>query len=98
MHALGFQSPSRRLNLLDPAQRATFKVMNVDAIKELIEHLPPEDQTVLACWMSERDAKAWDDQIEQDFSTGGAGMGLLEEVDAQIDAGNLQSFKVTRQR
>jgi hypothetical protein len=48
--------------------------------------------------MSERDAKTWDDQIEQDFSTGGAAMELLEEVVAQIDAGNLQSFKVTRQR
>ena len=72
--------------------------MSVDAIKELIEHLPPEDQTALACWMSERDAKAWDHQIEQDFSAGGAGMGLLEEVDAQIDAGNVQSFKVTRRR
>jgi hypothetical protein len=72
--------------------------MSVDAIKELIEHLPPEDQTALARWMSERDAKTWDDQIERDFSTGGAGMEVLEEVDAQIDAGNLQSFKVTRQR
>jgi hypothetical protein len=72
--------------------------MSVDAIKELIEHLPPEDQTALACWMTERDAKMWDDQIEQDFSAGGTGMGLLEEVDAQIGAGNLESFKVTRQR
>jgi hypothetical protein len=72
--------------------------MSVDAIKELIERLPPEDQAALACWLSERDAKAWDDQIEQDFSTSGAGMELLEEVDAQIDAGNLKAFKVTRPR
>jgi hypothetical protein len=72
--------------------------MSVEAIKELIEHLPPEEQTALAAWMSERDSKAWDDQIEQDFSSGGAGMALLEEVDAQIEAGNLQSFRVTRPR
>ncbi len=72
--------------------------MTVEAIKELIEHLPPEEQTVLACWMSERDSKAWDDQIEQDFSAGGAGMALLEEVDSQIEAGNLRPFKVTRPR
>ena len=70
--------------------------MTVEAIKELIEHLPPEEQTVLASWMSERDSRAWDDQIEQDFSPGGAGMVLLEEVDSQIEAGNLQPFKVTR--
>ena len=48
--------------------------------------------------MSQRDAKMWDDQIKQDLSTGGAGLGLIEEVDAQIDAGGLESFKVTRQR
>jgi hypothetical protein len=72
--------------------------MRVDAIKELIEHLPPEDQTALASWLSERDAKAWADQIEQDLSTGGVGMELLEEAGTQIDAGNLTSFKVTRPR
>ena len=37
-------------------------------------------------------------QIEHDFSADGAGMSLLEEVDAQIDAGNLDDFKVTRPR
>jgi len=70
--------------------------MTVEAIKELIEHLPAEDQTALACWLRERDSKTWDDQIEQDFSPGGAGMALLEEVDSQIEAGNLRPFKITR--
>ncbi len=27
----------------------------------------PEEQTALAAWISERDSKAWDDQIKQDF-------------------------------
>jgi hypothetical protein len=73
--------------------------LSVEAIKRLIEHLPPEVQTALARWMSERDGKTWDDQIEQDFSTGGAGVGLLEEMHARIDAGaTLESFKVTGQR
>jgi hypothetical protein len=48
--------------------------------------------------MSERDFKAWDDQVEQDFSPGGAGMALLQEVDAQIDAGDFQSFRPIRPR
>jgi len=72
--------------------------MSVEAIKELIEHLPPEDQTELAFRMSERESKAWDDQIGMDFSPGGAGMELLEQVDAMIDAGDIGSFKVTRLR
>jgi hypothetical protein len=70
----------------------------VEAIKELIEHLPLEEQIALAAWMSERDSKAWDNQIEQDFSPGGAGMELLQEVDAEIEAGNLQSFRVISPR
>ncbi len=79
-----------------PGKGATFESMSVEAVKDLIEHLPPEEQTALAAWMSERDSKAWDDQIEQDFSSGGAGMALLEEVDAQIEAGRLQPFRVIR--
>jgi hypothetical protein len=72
--------------------------MTVQAIKKLIEHLPPEEQTALAAWMSERDSRAWDDQIEQDFSPGGAGMSLLEEVDIQIEAANHQAFRLTPPR
>jgi hypothetical protein len=72
--------------------------MTVEAIKELIEHLAPEDQAALASWMSERDSRAWDDQIELDFSPGGAGMELLERVDSAIEAGEIESFKVTRER
>ena len=69
--------------------------MTVEAIKDLIETLPPEDLTALAYWISERESMAWDRQIEQDFSPGGAGMALLDEVDAQIRAGNGHLFKVT---
>ena len=75
-----------------------FELMTVEAIKELIEHLAPEDQTALASWMSERDSTSWDDQIELDFSPGGAGMELLKQVDSAIEAGDLESFKVTRER
>ena len=71
--------------------------MTVDAIKGLIEDLPPEDLTALASWISERET-AWDRRIEQDFSPGGAGMALLDEVDAQIDAGSVHLFKVTPNR
>jgi hypothetical protein len=72
--------------------------MTVEAIKELIEHVPPEEQTLLAVWMSDRDSKNWDDQIEQDLSAGGEGMALLEAVDSQIEAGNFKPFTLTRPR
>ena len=61
--------------------------MTVDAIKEAIEQLPPEQQTVLARWLSERDWKAWDEQIGRDFSPGGRGMPLLADLEQEIAEG-----------
>ncbi|HEV1284624.1 MAG TPA: hypothetical protein VNU44_04910 [Bryobacteraceae bacterium] len=61
--------------------------MTLDAIKEAIEKLPPEQQTVLANWLSERDWKSWDEQIERDFSSGGRGMPLLAELEREIAEG-----------
>ena len=66
--------------------------MTLEAIKEAIVQLPNEERLALESWLAE------DAQIEEDFSPGGAGMALLEEVDAQIDAGNFDHFKVTRPR
>jgi hypothetical protein len=58
--------------------------MTLEAIKEAIERLPPDQQTVLASWLSERDWKAWDEQIEHDFSSGGRGVPLLAELEREI--------------
>ena len=68
--------------------------MTLEAIKEAIIQLPEEERLALEAWL----ADAWDAQIEKDFSPGGAGLALLEEVDAQIEAGNFDLFKVTRPR
>jgi hypothetical protein len=72
--------------------------MTVDTIKNLIEDLPPRDQAALASWMGWRDARTWDSQIERDFTEGGGGMALLEEVDALIDSGDLTNFRVSQPR
>jgi hypothetical protein len=40
----------------------------------------------------------WDAEIERDFSADGAGMELLLEIDAEIDAGKFENFKVSRPR
>jgi hypothetical protein len=57
-------------------------------IKAAIEELPEEERTALASWLANLDHQAWDAEIAQDFSAGGAGMKLLEEVDERIDRGN----------
>lgn len=61
--------------------------MTLDAIKDAIELLPPEEQTTLASWLSERDWNAWDMQIERDFSPSGRGTALLAELEQEIAEG-----------
>ena len=72
--------------------------MTVEAIKDAIEHLPAEEQSALVSWIGHRDLRAWDKQIEADFSPGGAGLKLLEAIDAEIDAGRLEHFQVIKAR
>ena len=67
--------------------------MTLDAIKEAIEKLPPEQQTVLASWLSERDWKSWDEQIERDFSPSGRGVPLLAELEREIADGKTRPME-----
>jgi hypothetical protein len=73
--------------------------MTLEAIKQAITELPEEEKTSLVAWLNEQDAKAWDKQIEADFSEGGAGMALLDTWDAEIKAGRsvpLEEFLAQR--
>lgn len=75
--------------------------MTLEAIKQAITELPAEAKTSLVTWLNEQDAKAWDRQIEADFSEGGAGMALLESWDAEIKAGKsmpLEGFLAQREK
>ncbi|HXJ95850.1 MAG TPA: hypothetical protein VMT20_23665 [Terriglobia bacterium] len=67
--------------------------MTLEAIKQAITKLPEEDQTTLAAWVAQQDARAWDKRIEEDFSEGGAGTALLEGWDAEIRAGESVSLE-----
>ena len=67
--------------------------MTLEAIKDVIEQLPPEEQTTLANWLSKRDWNAWDEQIERDFSTGGRGMPLLAELEREIAEGQTRPIE-----
>ena len=64
--------------------------MSLVEVKQTIERLSEEDQAALVAWLDQRDRESWDRQITRDFSPGGAGMTLLEQVDAEIDKGNFK--------
>jgi hypothetical protein len=61
--------------------------MDIGEIQRAIEALSPEQQMALLEWLAERDRREWDAQIEGDFSPGGAGMHLLDQVKAQVRRG-----------
>jgi hypothetical protein len=67
--------------------------MTLDSIKEAIEQLPPEQQTALASWLSERDWNSWDEQIERDFSAGGRGAALRSELEREIAEGRTRPME-----
>jgi hypothetical protein len=48
--------------------------MNLQALKEEIEHLSDVERRELSHWFAEVEARAWETEIERDFSAGGAGM------------------------
>jgi hypothetical protein len=67
--------------------------MTIEAIKDEIEHLSPEGKAALAAWIVEQDLTSWDEQMSADFSPGGAGMALLEAVDAEFRDGRVRPME-----
>jgi hypothetical protein len=63
--------------------------MTIEALKAAIADLV-EDRAALAAWIVEQDMKSWDEQIDNDFSPGGKGMAMLDEVKADIRAGKFK--------
>ena len=66
--------------------------MTFAEIQRAIQELPQDDQTKLAGWIAERDRALWDAEIERDFSSGGAGSALLENVRQQVRSGKSRPF------
>jgi hypothetical protein len=62
-------------------------------IQTAITELSPDDREALLAWLLEADRKAWDEQISRDFSEGGAGMELLDEIDKQIARGEFRPLE-----
>ena len=66
--------------------------MDLGEIQHAIEELPKEQQVALAAWLAEQDQAEWDAEIERDFSTGGAGIRLLDEMKTDDRAGRFRPF------
>jgi hypothetical protein len=72
--------------------------MSLAEIQRAIEALAAEEQASLAVWLSERDGRRWDLELERDFSPGGAGMALLDRVPEQVGRGESKPVSEGRQR
>jgi hypothetical protein len=70
--------------------------MDLAEIQHAIQELPKEQQAALAAWLAERDQSEWDTEIERDFSPGGAGIRLIEEMKADERAGKFRPFEQGR--
>jgi hypothetical protein len=67
--------------------------MTVDAIKNAIVALPVDDRHQLLTWLNELAYDAWDQQMVKDFSVGGRGLALLEQVKREIASGRTDSLQ-----
>jgi hypothetical protein len=70
--------------------------MDLDEIQRAIETLPKDQQAALAAWIFARDQAEWDAEIGRDFSPGGAGIVLLEEMKADARSGKFHPFELGR--
>lgn len=62
--------------------------MSLAEIEKAVDELSPNELTKLADYIARRDKRAWDQEIEDDFSPGGKHAKPLEKIDAEIDSGN----------
>ena len=66
--------------------------MSVKEIENAITQLSTEDVAELSAWFADYQAKLWDEQIERDLDEGRLDA-LLEEVDAEYEAGKAQPLR-----
>ena len=64
--------------------------MSLTEIEEAVGRLNREELAKLAAYIAKQDKLSWDEQLEEDFSPGGKHASALEQIDAEIDAGNFR--------
>lgn len=79
--------------LLPPLHQGYGWDMTVEALKEAITGLREDERHSLAIWLNDLEYDAWGRQMVQDFSLGGRGADLLENVNREIVAGRGVAFK-----
>jgi hypothetical protein len=63
--------------------------MSLAELKQAVHELSTNDLAELASFIREEDAKAWDDQIDEDFAEGGRLRGLIAEVREDLRCGQV---------
>ena len=63
--------------------------MSLAELKQAVHELSTHDLAELASFIREEDEKAWDDQIDKDFSEGGRLRGMVDEVRADLRCGQV---------
>ena len=67
--------------------------MDLAGIQHAIEDLSQDEQAALAAWLNAKDQAEWDTGIERDFSPGGAGIALLEQMKAEARDGKFHPLE-----
>jgi len=70
--------------------------VTLEALKEAIAELPPEEKTALAGWLNEQEMDARDRQMQSDFSTGQSGAHIVDTVKAEVGGGKSRPFPAKR--
>ena len=66
--------------------------MSLAEIKDAVSALSPDELAELSAFIRDRENRAWDQQIDTDFSEGGRLRAVAEEVRHDIRAGRLQEL------
>ena len=66
--------------------------MSLAEIKNAVDALSTDELTELAAFIRERENRAWDRQIDADFSKDGRLAAIAEEVRDDVRAGRLQDL------
>ena len=61
--------------------KANLHVMSLAEIEQAVDKLSREELAKLAAYIARQDKLGWDEQIEEDFSPGGAASSLLHGRD-----------------
>jgi hypothetical protein len=69
------------------------ETMTLEAIKEAIAGLPEEERSSLFAWVAEQSYDEWDKEMARDFSPGGRGYHLVDELKREFAEGQMRPME-----